>query len=155
MTSGIRTVAVTQSDPFFIGRFFETFLPAARADGVEVVEIVLLPNFNESRLALLRRLAGLYPPADLIRLGLRYARAALDPLRGVARSVEAVASANGVPTRPLASINDLAYLSTLRTRDVDVLLSVAAPQIFRTQALAQRRPSHSTCTTAGCRTTEE
>jgi len=136
MTRCVRTVAVTQSDPFFTGRFFETFLPGAREGSVEIVEIVVLPNFNESRRALLRRLAGLYPPQDLIRLGARYVSANLDTLRGLPRSVEAVAAANGVPTRPLASINDSAYLATLPARDVDVLLSVAAPQIFRSEALA-------------------
>jgi methionyl-tRNA formyltransferase len=136
MTRRVRTVAVTQSDPFFTGRFFETFLPRAREGGVEVVEIVLLPNFNESRLALLRRLAGLYRPTELARLGARYVSANLDTLRGVQRSVEAVAAANGVPTRPLASINDPGYLATLPARDIDVLLSIAAPQIFRSEALA-------------------
>ena len=71
-----------------------------------------------------------------MRLGVRYARAAVDDRRGVPRSVEAVAARHGVPVRPLASINDAAYLETLAARDVDVLLSVAAPEIFRAQALA-------------------
>jgi methionyl-tRNA formyltransferase len=135
MTASIRTVAVTQSDPFFTGRFFESFLPTARAKGVEVLEIALLPNFNESRAALLRRLASLYGPADLSRLVGRYARARVDERRGRPRGVEAVAAANGVAVRPLASINDPSYLATLRRRDVDVLLSVAAPQIFGSEAL--------------------
>jgi methionyl-tRNA formyltransferase len=136
MTRRVRTVAVTQSDPFFTGRFFETFLPEARESGVEIVEIVLLPNFNESRVALLRRLAGLYRPAELLRLGARYAAAAVATRRGTPRGVEAVAAVNGVPTLPLENINDAAYLATLPARDVDVLLSVAAPQIFRSEALA-------------------
>src|SRR5215208_2318008 len=134
--SPIRTIAVTQSDPFFTGRFFETFLPGTREAGVEVVEIVLLPNFNESRTALLRRLANFYSPTELLRLIGRYARARLDDRRGPPRSVEAVAEANGVPLRRLDNINDENYLATLRERRVDVLLSVAAPQIFRPAALA-------------------
>lgn len=131
----VRVVAVTQSDPFFTGRFFETFLPSARAAGVEPVEIVLLRNFNESRPALLRRLAGFYPPADLTRLIGRYARARLDDRRGVPRSVETIAARHGVPLRGLPTINDAAYLQTLGEREVDVLLSVAAPEIFRSEAL--------------------
>lgn len=134
--SPVRTIAVTQSDPFFTGRFFETFLPAAREEGVEVVEIVLLPNFNESRTALLRRLASFYSPPEMLRLVGRYARAWVDDRRGRPRSVEAVAAANGVALRSLEDINDERYLATVRERDVDVLLSVAAPQIFRSAALA-------------------
>jgi methionyl-tRNA formyltransferase len=136
MDHRVRAVAVTQSDPFFTGRFFETFLPAAEAHGVELVEIVLLRNFNESRLALLRRLAGFYPPVALIRLSARYARARVGDRRGIARSVEAVAGRHAVPLRPLPTINDAQYLKTLREREVDVLLSVAAPEIFRSDALA-------------------
>jgi methionyl-tRNA formyltransferase len=131
----LRVVAVTQSDPFFTGRFFEAFLPAAQSAGVELLEIVLLRNFDESRPALLRRLAGFYPAADIMRLGARYARARLDDRRGVPRSVEAVAALHAVPIRTLATINDAAYLETLVERDVDVLLSVAAPEIFRSEAL--------------------
>jgi methionyl-tRNA formyltransferase len=131
----VRAVAVTQSDPFFTGRFFEAFVPAARAGGVDLVEIVVLRNFNESRPALLRRLAELYPAADMLRLGTRYARARLDESRGVPRSVEAIAARNGVPVRALHTINDAAYLETLAERRVDVLLSVAAPEIFRSEAL--------------------
>ena len=136
MTRSVRTVAVTQSDPFFTGRFFEAFLPAARAAGVEVVEIVLLPNFNESRLALLRRLAGFYGPVGVMRLAVRYERARLDDRRGRPRSVEAVAAANGVAAVRLPSVNDPAYLATLKAREVDVLLSVAAPEICGPEALA-------------------
>jgi methionyl-tRNA formyltransferase len=135
MSRRVRIVAVTQSDPFFTGRFFETFLPAAGIAGVELVEIVLLRNFNESRLALMRRLAGFYPPVELIRLAARYARARVDDRRRVPRSVEAVAARHGVPLRGLPTINDERYLETLSARHVDVLLSVAAPEIFRSQAL--------------------
>jgi methionyl-tRNA formyltransferase len=132
--SPVRVIAVTQSDPFFTGRFFQTFLEAA-APAVELVEIVLLPNFNESRAALLRRLLRFYGPLDLVRLIGRYLRAGLDDRRGVARSVETVAARHGIPARRLATINDHDYIAALADRDIDVLLSVAAPEIFRAEAL--------------------
>lgn len=135
MTHSVRVVTVTQSDPFFTGRFFETFLPEAVRVGVELVEVVTLRNFNESRVALARRLARFYPPPDLARLALRYVRAGLDERRGTARTVEGVAARHGVPVRALATINDPSYLRTLGERGVDVLLSVAAPEIFRGDAL--------------------
>jgi methionyl-tRNA formyltransferase len=124
----MRVVAVTQSDPFFTGRFFEAFLEEARELPVELVEIVLLRNFGESRVALARRLLRFYGPVGFVRLVARYARA-----RG--RNVEAVAAAHAVPVRALDTINDSAYLATLAARAVDVLLSVSAPEIFRTAAL--------------------
>lgn len=132
----VNVVAVTQSDPFFTGRFFETFLEEARDLPLRLTEIVLLRNFNESMPALALRLWKLYGSLDMARLCGRYASARLAERLGVPRRVEAIAAHHGVPTRSLATINDPAYLRTLGERRVDVLLSVAAPELFRSAALA-------------------
>ena len=131
----VTVVAVTQDDPFFTGRFFDAFLAATSGGRVRLLEIVLLRNFNESRLALLQRFQRLYGTADLTRLLARYGVARLSDRFGRPRSVGALAAKAGVPVRPLASINDAAYLRTLGERNVDVLLSVSAPEIFRAGAL--------------------
>lgn len=132
----VNVVAVTQDDPFFTGRFFETFLATAPESGVTVVELVLLRNFNESRLALARRLLRFYGPVDFVRLLLRYAATRVAERFGRPRSVAAVAAAHGVPVRRLVTINDPEYHATITARGVDVLLSVAAPEIFRKGTLA-------------------
>jgi len=131
----VTVVAVTQDDPFFTGRFFESFLAATGGGRVRLLEIVLLRNFNESRLALLKRFQRLYGTVDLTRLLIRYGVARLGDLAGRPRGVEALAAKAGVPVRHLASINDETYLRTLGERNVDVLLSVSAPEIFRAGAL--------------------
>lgn len=131
----VTVVAVTQDDPFFTGRFFESFLQETAGGRVQLLEIVLLRNFNESRMALLRRFWKLYGTVDLIRLLARYASALLAERFGRPRSVVALAARAGVPVRHIASINDEAYLRTLGERRVDVLLSVSAPEIFRPAAL--------------------
>lgn len=135
MTQPVRVVAVTQSDPFFVGRFFESFLRERGNTRLQLLEIVLLRNFNESRLALARRLRKFYGSVDMTRLVARYAAARLADRFGRPRSVEALARRAGIPVRPLATINDPEYLRTLRERQVDVLLSVSAPEIFRQDAL--------------------
>lgn len=136
MRETVNVVAVTQDDPFFTGRFFEAFLAASAGGPVRLVEIVLLRNFNESRLALARRLWKVYGTVDMARLMGRYAAARLADRMGKPRSVVALAARAGVPVRFLASINDESYLPTLRERGVDVLLSVSAPEIFRSVALS-------------------
>jgi len=65
----------------------------------------------------------------------RYVTAALSDRAGRPRSVEAIAARHGVPVVRLPTINDASYLRTLTARGVDVLLSVAAPEIFRRPAL--------------------
>ncbi len=131
----INVVAVTQSDPFFTGRFFETFLEESTRLPVRLVEIVLLRNFNESTAALARRLWRLYGSFDMARLCGRYASARLAEQLGIPRRVEAIAARHGIPAPVLATINDPAYLRTLAERQVDVLLSVASPELFRAGAL--------------------
>jgi methionyl-tRNA formyltransferase len=132
----MRVVAVTQSDPFFTGRFFASFLEEVEGRRVDLVEVVVLANFNESRLALARRLLRLYGLVDFARLLRRYLAARLGDARGAPSTVEAVARSRGVPVRPLDSINSPEYLAELGRQEVDVLLSVAAPEIFRREALA-------------------
>ena len=134
-TRPVTVVAVTQDDPFFTGRFFESFLAAINGSRVRLLEIVLLRNFNEPRLTLLKRFQRLYGTVDLTRLLARYGMARLGDLTGRPRSVAALAANAGVPIRQLASINDESYLRTLGERQVDVLLSVSAPEIFRAAAL--------------------
>ncbi len=135
MPSVVKVVAVTQDDPFFTGRFFESFLRESERHPVELVEVVLLRNFNESKPALALRLLKMYGLVDLVRLLCRYASAKLAERRGQPRSVAAVAARHRVSVRRLPTINDEVYLRTLRDRQIDVLLSVAAPEIFRAPAL--------------------
>jgi methionyl-tRNA formyltransferase len=131
-----RVIAVTQDDPFFTGSFFATFLPECARAGVDLLEIVVLPNFNERKTALARRLLRFYGPIGFVRLLLRYGGAAWSDRRGRPRSVAAIAGRHGVPVRRLRTINDPEYLRTVSSRRVDVLLSVSAPQIFAADALS-------------------
>lgn len=126
---------MTQDDPFFTGRFFASFLDESAHTDVELVEIALLPNFDESKPALLRRLWSFYGAVDLLRLAARYCATEVSDLRGAPRSVEAIAGKSGVAVRHLRTINDSAYLASVSERGIDVLLSVSAPQIFGIEAL--------------------
>jgi methionyl-tRNA formyltransferase len=132
----VSAVAVTQSDPFFTGPFFASFLDELEAQPVKLVEIVVLPNFNESRAALALRLLRLYGIVDFARLAGRYLTARLSDRRGSPRTVEAIAARKGIRIRRLASINRREYIDELRGRQVDVLLSVSAPEIFGQELLA-------------------
>ena len=132
----MRVVAVTQSDPFFTGPFFASFLDEIENRPVELTEIVVLRNFNESRPALARRLLRAYGIVDFGRLVRRYLAARVSDRRGSPRTVEAIAARRGVRARPLDSVNDPEFLAELARENVDVLLSVAAPEIFGPDALA-------------------
>src|SRR5438034_902620 len=119
MTNGtkpVRVVAVTQSDPFFTARFFEAFLEGRSSDRLDLVEIVLLRNFNESKPALVRRLLQLYGPVDFMRLLGGYVTAAVSDRVGRPRSVEAIAARYEVPVD--VGLADSAFAVAARTKTV-------------------------------------
>src|SRR6266487_233576 len=120
-TRPVRVVAVTQSDPFFTARFFEAFLGETASDRLELVEIVLLRHFKESKTALVRRLLKLYGPVDFTRLLGRYVTAAVSDRVGRPRSLERIVARHGVPLVRLSSINDASYLRTLTARDASLI----------------------------------
>lgn len=129
-----RVVIVTQDDPFYVPRFFEAFFES-RPEDVTIESVVLLRPFDESTLDLARRMYRLFGLRDFLRLGLRYGyRRAVDALGRRAYSVERVAARYGVPTRERRTINDPEFCEQLA--DVDVLLSVAAPEIFDEEVLS-------------------
>src|SRR3989475_11842428 len=99
------------------------------------ISLALIPFF----FLMIRRppRSTLFPYTTLFRSRLlgRYVTAAVSDRVGRPRSVEAIAARYGVPVVRLPTINDASYLRTLTARGVDVLLSVAAPEIFRRPAL--------------------
>src|SRR5438034_3199001 len=133
MTNGtkpVRVVAVTQSDPFFTARFFEAFLEGRSSDRLDLVEIVLLRNFNESKPALVRRLFQLYGPVDFMRLLGRYVTAAVSDRVGRPRSVEAIAARYGVPVLRLPTINDASYLRDRKSTRLNSSHTVISYAVF-------------------------
>lgn len=130
-----RMVVATQGDPVFVNTFFPPFLKALRGSEVEVVEITDLPNFNESRLRLARRVLGYYGVGGTARFAFRFASAlAADSPENPTR-LETIGEEMGVPVRARPTVNSDAYIGFLRENDVDILLSVAAPEIFRPKLL--------------------
>ena len=138
----MRIAIFTQDDPFYLPALIERIV---QARGADVRRIVILKPFNESLKRTASRVLALYGPVDFVFQGLRFVkhRAAGWLARAMPAScsrpwsVENVARKYGVPVDRPGNVNDPAYLAYLK-RDVqpDVVLSVAASQIFRKPLLA-------------------
>jgi methionyl-tRNA formyltransferase len=72
-----------------------------------------------------------YGPADFVRLGLRFVRTRLS-----GRSILKLAREAGIPVIETDSVNSPSYRERVRSWAPDVIVSVAAPQIFREKLLA-------------------
>ena len=75
-----------------------------------------------------------YGPVGFIRLLTRYLRAKLS-----GRSIERLAQDAGLPIEPTTSVNDPEYVQRVRSLRPDVIVSVAAPEIFRKDILESAR----------------
>jgi methionyl-tRNA formyltransferase len=137
-----RVVFITQEDPFYVRLFFaELFEHWAQT--AEIVAVVIAPTMgHRSILSLARQMYGLYGPVGFMRLGFRLVRYKL-----AARLIAPLASSRsfsvaqecrrrGVLVHEAGDLNAPAFIDWLRAQQPDLVVSVAAPQIFR-RALLQ------------------
>ena len=132
--SKLRIHVVTEDDPLYVIQFFETFFYEYPRDEFDVIGLTVQQPFNESRVATAKRVFSLYGPVDFARLSVRVAE---QKLRG--RSIAALAQAEHVPLLPTKSVNDPEFVRRIATSQPDVIVSVAAPEIFRDQILQAAR----------------
>ena len=121
---------ITQDDPLYVVRFFETFLPAV-PDTIKVVGMTVCRAFHEPLLQTATRMFRFYGLADFARLCLRFAKAKLSR-----RSIRRLATDAPIPLIETRSINDAQYLRRVERLAPDVIVSVAAPEIFGTGLLS-------------------
>jgi methionyl-tRNA formyltransferase len=116
---------ITEDDPLYVIRFFDVFLAEYPRDEFDVIGITIARPFRESQRATAARMLRFYG-RDFVRLLVRFAAAKLRR-----RSIARLAERSGVPVLPTESVNDPAYVARLETAAPDVIVSVAAPEIFR------------------------
>jgi methionyl-tRNA formyltransferase len=130
----LRVLFVTEDDPIYVIRFFDTFLAEYPREEFEVVGMTIVAPFRESLVATGRRVLRVYGAAASARLAAKFAEAKLRR-----RSIATLTRREGIPLVPTGSVNDQAYLARLRDLAPDVIVSVAAPEIFREGILSAPR----------------
>ncbi|MHC5007606.1 MAG: methionyl-tRNA formyltransferase [Planctomycetota bacterium] len=130
----LRVLFVTEDDPLYVMRFFEVFFAEYPPDEIEICAITVDRAFRESLVKTARRVMRLYGPVGFVRLGLRFL---VCKLRGA--NIEALARRSGIRSLPTTSVNDPDYVGEVKTLGPDLIVSVAAPEIFRSDILAAAR----------------
>jgi methionyl-tRNA formyltransferase len=137
----MRVVIVTQDDAFYIGRFFKTFL-AEKDPWLQIQAAVVCRTMGKKPRALLKQLHDFYGSFDLARMLSRYAATKL-----MARTVGALSrrhpfslsqifGSHGIEVIPSKNVNSRALAERLRSINLDLILSVAAPQVFKKRILS-------------------
>jgi methionyl-tRNA formyltransferase len=144
MSRPLRVHIITEEDPFYIPVFFREFLAALPPDRFELVGIDITPPLNQpTRRALARKLYRFYGRLDFVRLLGRYTAAkALDllvPRRWWSGTIERLAARHRIACRVVQNVNAPVYVERVRRLAPDLLVSVAASQIFKPELLSVPR----------------
>jgi methionyl-tRNA formyltransferase len=131
---GLRIHFITEDDPLYVVRFFEAFFSLYPREEITVVGISIQEPFNESRVATAKRVLSLYGPLRFARLATRVARRKL-----FGRSIAQLARDEGIPLVPTRSVNEPDFVARVRLLEPDVIVSVAAPEIFKEEILEAAR----------------
>lgn len=131
----LRVLLITEDDPLYVVKFFEVFFAEYPRDEVELVGITISEAFHEPIWKTAQRMLRFYGPVDFVRLCARFVGV---KLRGY--NIAKLASEAGVPRVETGSVNDEAYVARVRDEICpDVIVSVAAPEIFRKGILGAAR----------------
>ena len=126
----LRVLFVTEEDPLYVIRFFDIFFAEYPHEEIEILGITIDRPFHEPIWRTIRRVRALYGFLGFFRQGLRFTGARL---RG--RSIEALAVSAKVPIMATPSVNQAEYIKQVRAIAPDVIVSVAAPEIFKRELL--------------------
>jgi len=132
-----RIVIFTQDDPFYVRLFFEEFFEFYEdrdaIGGVVICDVMGKRSFRK----LLGQMYEFYGPRDFVRMGTRYVAGktfAASPASmrgGRCFNLEQLCARYSIPVLRSSGLQSPGFLSELRDLEPDLLLSVAAPVIFK------------------------
>jgi methionyl-tRNA formyltransferase len=142
----LRVLFITQDDPLYVRVQFEGLFNH-RAPEVEIAGVVVAPPMGKKGLrSLARQMYDFYGPVDFLRIGLRFAFCKLMGrmpkfLRGNSvYTIEQACTKAAVPVERVLRLNDPTFVQSVRSRKIDLVVSIAAPQIFKSDLI--NAPTH-------------
>jgi methionyl-tRNA formyltransferase len=133
----MKILFITQNDPFYVRLFFEEFFKIYdRLDEIAAVVIGATMG-KKSNVQLARQMYFFYGPMNFFRVGLKYAVykvLAKIPVFLIPRggySVEQLCKHYGIPVIQEGNVHSREFLTTIAGMDLDLIISVAAPVIFK------------------------
>jgi methionyl-tRNA formyltransferase len=134
-SQGMNVLIITEEDVFYVYEFFREFYRICRGAPYSIKGITILAPFNKkSPIDLAKQMYGFYGLFNFLRMGTAYV---LKKLTG--GTIENLSHKNGIPVVPCRNVNDAVYVESVKRAGIDIIVSVAAPQIFRKPLLAAPR----------------
>ncbi len=128
---------ITQEDPFYVRLFFEEFLKNYTTIG-DIKGVVIAPTMGKKSLnKLVIQMYNFYGSVDFVRMCFRYiifkTGDRLSKIISLKKfySISQVCRYYRIPVKKCNNINAGDFLNDLRKMELDLIISVAAPQIFK------------------------
>jgi methionyl-tRNA formyltransferase len=135
--NSFRILFITQDDPFYVRLFFEEFFESYKSLN-EIAAIVIAQAMGKkSHSKLARQMYDFYGPLDFTRMGMKYALykilARLPDAFGKngSFSLAQLCSNYRIPVIYENRINSQDFLKAVKDINIDLIISVAAPVIFK------------------------
>lgn len=122
----LRVLFITEDDPLYVKKFFDVFFDEYPTDELEIVGVTVDEAFHEPIWKTAHRMWNFYGPVDFVRLGSRFAG-----VKAKRDTIARDAAARGLPVVETTSVNSDEYVARVRDIAPDVIVSVAAPEIFK------------------------
>lgn len=123
----VKVLIITEEDVFYIYEYFKTFFPLSQKAKYTISGITILPPFNKrSQLDLAKQMFGFYGPFNFLRMGTLYA---VRKVLGL--SVAKLSEKYLIPSIGTRNVNKPEYIEKIKEKKIDIIVSIAAPQIFK------------------------
>jgi methionyl-tRNA formyltransferase len=126
-----RILVITEDDPLYVINFFDVFFSEWPKHEMELVGVCVQHAFHESKLKTAKRIWNFFGPIDFFPLLFRYGMAKLS-----GRSIGKLAGKHGFNELDIESVNSADFIQKAQQMNLDVIVSVAAPEIFKKEILS-------------------
>ena len=134
MARNLKIFIITQFDPIYISSFFEELFYILEIKNLKLnLEIFDMPNFNENKISLLKRLIKFYGFFDFIKLLGIYLYEVFFK-RKFEKFKKNLKSKN-IKLHKIHSVNNDKFINYVKEQKPDLVLSVSAPEIFKEKLL--------------------
>jgi methionyl-tRNA formyltransferase len=129
--SSMNIFIITEEDPFYLYEFFRMFYADAANASYVIAGAAILKTFNkQSSIALARQMYDFFGPLHFFSMSFAWL---LHRVTG--HTVASITVRNHIPLIDTVSVNSPEFIAEIKRRNIDVIVSVAAPQRFKKELI--------------------
>ena len=141
----LKIVFVTQEDPFYVKQFFSEFFKNYPSNIIKVKGLIIQETFNCDKKTTIKRSLYLFGYPGFMYMAIKFILLkVISYIEALARiplncTIKSIAIRNSVPILKFKSINDSAFCNYINEHRIDLIVSIAASEVFKKKVLASPR----------------